>query len=573
MNLISHNPFRILGTPVTATDRQLEKQYTNIALYADMDKEIKGDLDSIFLNNPLRGSIHIQEAKQSIELPQNKLFYATAWFWENSNDTIDDMAFEQVKTGNIEKAIQFWTNETEKGINPKNKSNFKNLSTIHLGFSIQNGKFDKFHFMKGLALLGDFLEEAYFKEFSNQVLGNKHSVSLQETSNLIIDEILNLIKPFIGVRKSDSKITNKELFTCFKTFPKILKNDISEKFIGGPIHKIEERIKTCENDRNSEDFNDGDLGYKLWDNSSNDLKEIQSVLSKSDLKYQLLADKLAEEIIGCSISHFNRNHDSNFDPGDVSLQLLKYAKSIAVGDKIKDRISDNQPTIEKYVNSKPKRDKIKPLKSDFDFIYDELNDLLNMTKVTKFAERANIFLSDCKPKLDRIKNTLGESDEDFIDISDAVVNSAINKCIELLNTMMKASEKVNDNQKNIFFQTYMPAVEKVFDKLKSFTMSNDVRDNYNELYKNFRFGESNSDGGCYIATMVYGSYDAYEVLMLRNFRDRFLLKYDLGKKFVKIYYMYSPGFVRKTKHLILFHNLIKLFLNPVTKIMSKVYDK
>ena len=139
--------------------------------------------------------------------------------------------------------------------------------------------------------------------------------------------------------------------------------------------------------------------------------------------------------------------------------------------------------------------------------------------------------------------------------------------------MMKASEKVNDNQKNIFFQTYMPAVEKVFDKLKSFTMSNDVRDNYNVLYKNFRFGESNSDGGCYIATMVYGSYDAYEVLMLRNFRDRFLLKYDLGKKFVKIYYMYSPGFVRKTKHLILFHNLIKLFLNPVTKIMSKVYDK
>ena len=48
-------------------------------------------------------------------------------------------------------------------------------------------------------------------------------------------------------------------------------------------------------------------------------------------------------------------HKSNSDPGDVSLQLLKYAKGIVrVKDKTKDRISDNQPTIEDYVKDKPK---------------------------------------------------------------------------------------------------------------------------------------------------------------------------------------------------------------------------
>ena len=41
----------------------------------------------------------------------------------------------------------------------------------------------------------------------------------------------------------------------------------------------------------------GYLGYKLWEDCANDLLEIQSVLSTSDLKYQLLVDKLAEELL------------------------------------------------------------------------------------------------------------------------------------------------------------------------------------------------------------------------------------------------------------------------------------
>ena len=49
--------------------------------------------------------------------------------------------------------------------------------------------------------------------------------------------------------------------------------------------------------------------------------------------------------------------------------------------------------------------------------------------------------------------------------------------------------------------------------------------------------------GCYIATAVYGSYDAPEVLVLRQFRDQTLQKYALGRLFISTYYFISPKLI------------------------------
>jgi hypothetical protein len=53
-------------------------------------------------------------------------------------------------------------------------------------------------------------------------------------------------------------------------------------------------------------------------------------------------------------------------------------------------------------------------------------------------------------------------------------------------------------------------------------------------------GGSGGGGGCFIATAAYGSYLDPNVNVLRNFRDKYLLKNRVGTLFVHSYYKYSP---------------------------------
>jgi hypothetical protein len=82
-------------------------------------------------------------------------------------------------------------------------------------------------------------------------------------------------------------------------------------------------------------------------------------------------------------------------------------------------------------------------------------------------------------------------------------------------------------------------------------------------------GASAEEGGgvsfCFIATAAYGSADAEDVMILRNFRDKFLLNDPLGEKFVSYYYKYSPKLADYIKDRPALKKITRLALKPVVK--------
>ena len=86
--------------------------------------------------------------------------------------------------------------------------------------------------------------------------------------------------------------------------------------------------------------------------------------------------------------------------------------------------------------------------------------------------------------------------------------------------------------------------------------------------KSKKEGYGTNDGSCYIATAVYGDYNAPEVLILRSFRDKKLMPTLLGRLFVKIYYALSPSLADKLKHWTNVNAVIKKCLDKFTNYLK-----
>ena len=102
---------------------------------------------------------------------------------------------------------------------------------------------------------------------------------------------------------------------------------------------------------------------------------------------------------------------------------------------------------------------------------------------------------------------------------------------QILESEVKSEIKPNAS----LHQTYMELYDKMCEKIK------EVEEDYqpDSINRNKEI-----QGGCYIATSVYGSYDCPQVWTLRRFRDYTLDESRYGRAFIKYYYAISPTFVK-----------------------------
>lgn len=83
--------------------------------------------------------------------------------------------------------------------------------------------------------------------------------------------------------------------------------------------------------------------------------------------------------------------------------------------------------------------------------------------------------------------------------------------------------------------------------------------------KELETAKQHHNSGCFIATAVYGDYEAPEVLVLRRFRDNVLGQSVLGRTFIRTYYATSPRIADWLR----FHDSIK---GGVKKLLDRFVD-
>jgi hypothetical protein len=74
---------------------------------------------------------------------------------------------------------------------------------------------------------------------------------------------------------------------------------------------------------------------------------------------------------------------------------------------------------------------------------------------------------------------------------------------------------------------------------------------------------------CFIATAAYGSPLAQEVVLLQDFRDRYLSRNSLGEKFIQVYYRSSPHLARPISRSQTLRKLTRCLLTPIILAIKK----
>lgn len=452
MDIINNNPYRIAGILSNATLRELERNKSKFLKYIEVGKQPKSDTDfelNIGLLN--RSKESLQKAFSSVEQNQDKVNYSLFWFLNAS--PFDNTAFEYLKNGDEEKAVEIWEKvTTEKEVNSKNFSAFNNLGTYKL---LSKNKSD---IKSGIEAKIKLIESDYFENFVHSVADETYTIDKQKQSEKLIDELLTQFK------KQYSSSETMQLFSgCNGTTQQYL----SKKFTEEPLHKIENQIESCKKKRKASKGNAYEYGLKLFTNTKEDLSLLKSLLGTSDLKYKSVADQLANEIMQCGIDYFKEWQDIK-DPSEEGLKLLKYAKSIAIGNITKDRIKQNFEGIQEWAETAP-------IKEDLVYITDKLKSFQDLNNS---MANAKALVLACKSSLRRVRDILGANDEFYLNISSAVVNNALGMVIDVVNEAQSGLEY--DSAKLILLPNIVSEAITVVSSFGVLDMNSQTRIRYNE---------------------------------------------------------------------------------------------
>jgi tetratricopeptide (TPR) repeat protein len=452
MNIVENNPYRVVGILSNVSARDLQRQKGKISKYASIGKEISSDLDFDFLDEADRSESDIQQAFSRIEQNQDKVYHSL--YWLSDNNKFDELAITYLKKGDREKAISILEKITEgRDINSQNFSSFNNVGTLKLLSEYIS------EIKEGVEIKIKLIESDHFKNFVHLVADETCTIdSVKQTEKLVED----VIKYF------EDDFDTDEIFDFFSNCSSTTQSYLSGKFTEDIIHRVEKLIESTKRNRKIEKKSDFfSYGNQLVENSKSDLKQLASILGKSNLKYKLIADNLAKEILQCGIDYFKDGMDHS-DPSKGALKLLSHARRIARGTQIKIRIEENIDGIKEWAETAP-------IKEDIEFISNEISTFQLQNKSVKNARGLLITVNG---KLENIRRILGANDVLYVSISSAIVGNVLEMLVNVINT---AQLKLEHDPTSIFVLSEIVSEAKsALALMANFDMDQETRSRYLE---------------------------------------------------------------------------------------------
>jgi hypothetical protein len=590
MESILKNPYRTIGLLVGATAPQQVRQIKRLKQLIDAEQEPEEDFSFPILGQLNRTVDSVTDAASKLNLDSDKINAAIFWFYNGSHT--DEPAFDAIKVGDLDQVLNIWSKLTSTtDVTQRNASAYNNLSTLYLSGILEGTNSNEAILEQGISLKLKFLESDFIKDFKALATDETFKTTKKDLQLIFLNQVQSEVDKNGGVTsKKFLEILNKQTFSA--------KDDFLKGFVQKPIEQIEKKIEETKTKRKANKANAFSIGKALYEQTSDSLSQLKSILGISNIKLSSITDKVADEILQCGIDYFQYNRDntenstgipkehstytggsSNGNFAEASMDLFRKAKTLSIGNIAKQRCQENTENLQEWIDEKPERDKQAKIVVDFETLKNLIDEY---DKKSETVTNAKQLLASARPYLNNVKNVLGSNDELYLGLSSRIASDAQGMLVSEVNKLQEKFSNSYDNATKIAaisllkqkvneayeVTTTIGGMDLRQDFRVRYTTNRNSLSNLKTQLANVNTGSGGSSTGCYIATMAYGNYDHPQVMVLREFRDEVLSKSQFGKWFIKTYYHYSPKMVEKMKNKKVLNTLIRKGLNQFIKLIK-----
>lgn len=393
MNVLKNNPYRLLGVYTNSPTKERLANHNRMKAFLKVGKSVSFSLDLPQYLQPInRTDTLVADADAKLALPKDQMFYALFWFIKTT--PLDDIAFNHLIAGERSKAEEIWQKK-------ETLSSLQNRIVCALMCD---------DYKQALSCAETlYANMEYVNQFVSAVIGTGGNVDVTDLPFTFLDALCEEI----DVQKILPHIENS-----------IWKKHISGKAINPLIETIQNAIAIAKKSRGKGSQARLEAGEVLMKSTKATLQQLMSLLPKTDLQYQMIADKFGLEILQCGIDYFNEADEA--DAAHKAMKLQKYAMGIVVGQMAKDRCNENVDILQKIIDNLPPSE----VYSEDRAIHEELRKYCLLPD--KICHAVTL-LNNTRPHLQAIKRKLGVSNEYYLRVSSQVVRNALSNVIAEVN--------------------------------------------------------------------------------------------------------------------------------------------
>lgn len=397
MNILRNNPYRLLGVYSNSPTKERLANHNRMKAFLKVGKTVSFPLDlPQYFSAIQRTETSVMDAEAQLTLPKDQLLYAQFWFVKATH--LDEVAFNHLFAGEIDKAEEIWQKKDT-------ASSLQNRIVCALMREDYRRVITCAETLYGNPL--------YSNQFVSAILGTDGNADVASLAFRFLDVLCdaagaNQLLPFIDDDAWESHV--------------------EEKAVKPLVDSIQDAIAIAKKSKGKGAEARLNAGEALRENTKSAFQQLRGFLSATDLQYQMIADKLGLEILQCGIDYFNGSDEP--EAAHKAMDLQKYAQSIVVGQMAKDRCEENVDILQKIIEALPPSEVL----AEDCAIKEELRKYCKLPDEICYAVT---LLNKTKPHLQAIKNKLGSNNKYYLKISTQIVSNALHNLIEEVNAAQK----------------------------------------------------------------------------------------------------------------------------------------